>query len=111
MDARELFHHIAETNWDYAEPGALFWDRIVGICWPIRKNFLMRASIPARKSRFRPRQLPLGSINLSEFVKIRLHGAVFDFDDFKNCVKESVRALNEVLDEGLPRIRRSRGER
>ena len=27
-NAREMFHHIAETNWDYAEPGALFWDRV-----------------------------------------------------------------------------------
>jgi len=26
VNARELFHHIAETNWDYAEPGALFWE-------------------------------------------------------------------------------------
>ena len=26
--AKDLFHLIAETNWDYAEPGALFWDRI-----------------------------------------------------------------------------------
>ena len=24
VNAREMFHHIAETNWDYAEPGALF---------------------------------------------------------------------------------------
>ena len=28
IDARFLFRMIAENNWDYAEPGALFWDRI-----------------------------------------------------------------------------------
>ena len=28
VDAREMFRLIAKTNWDYAEPGALFWDRI-----------------------------------------------------------------------------------
>lgn len=28
VNARELFRKIAEINWDYAEPGALFWDRI-----------------------------------------------------------------------------------
>lgn len=28
VDAKSLFRLIAETNWDYAEPGALFWDRI-----------------------------------------------------------------------------------
>lgn len=31
VNARELFHRITETNWDYAEPGALFWDRITGL--------------------------------------------------------------------------------
>ena len=28
IDASELFHKICEMNWDYAEPGMLFWDRI-----------------------------------------------------------------------------------
>lgn len=26
--AKDLFHRLAENNWDYAEPGILFWDRI-----------------------------------------------------------------------------------
>lgn len=28
IDAADLFHKICEMNWDYAEPGMLFWDRI-----------------------------------------------------------------------------------
>lgn len=28
IDAYEFFHKICERNWDYAEPGMLFWDRI-----------------------------------------------------------------------------------
>lgn len=28
IKARALFHRFAEVNWDYAEPGVLFWDRI-----------------------------------------------------------------------------------
>lgn len=28
VDAYSLFHKICEMNWDYAEPGMLFWDRI-----------------------------------------------------------------------------------
>lgn len=28
IDAAEIFHKICEMNWDYAEPGMLFWDRI-----------------------------------------------------------------------------------
>ena len=28
VDAYSLFHKLCEMNWDYAEPGMLFWDRI-----------------------------------------------------------------------------------
>lgn len=28
IDAYEFFHKICEMNWNYAEPGMLFWDRI-----------------------------------------------------------------------------------
>ena len=28
VNAREIFRHACETNWDYGEPGMLFWDRI-----------------------------------------------------------------------------------
>lgn len=40
----------------------------------------------------------LGSINLSEFVV----DGQFDFESFKMATRVAVRALNEVLDEGLP---------
>ncbi|MDQ9765435.1 hypothetical protein RFZ47_19695, partial [Acinetobacter baumannii] len=36
VNARELFRKIAETNWDYAEPGALFWDRVEN--WNLLSN-------------------------------------------------------------------------
>ena len=41
----------------------------------------------------------MGSINLSEFVT---KNKTFNFDDFRNTVSIAVKALNEVLDEGLP---------
>lgn len=41
----------------------------------------------------------LGSINLSEFVTSDKH---FDFDDFRNTVHIATKALNDVLEEGLP---------
>lgn len=40
----------------------------------------------------------LGSINLAEFVV----GDTFDFEDFANTVNMATKALNIVLDEGLP---------
>lgn len=104
VKARELFRRIAEANWDYAEPGALFWDRIEG--WNLLSNtkeFKYAGVNPCAEE-----PLPaggsclLGSINLSEFVKNPFTTeAVFDFDGFKDCVKVCVKALNEVLEEGL----------
>ncbi len=105
IQARELFHHIAEVNWDYAEPGALFWDRVKE--WNLlsnTKDFSYAGVNPCAEE-----PLPaggsclLGSINLAEFVRDPFTDhASFDFEGFKKCVRASVRALNEVLEEGLP---------
>ena len=100
VDAYSLFKKICEYNWDYAEPGMLFWDRINNwnllSCDPkfeyAGTNPCAEEPLPAGGSCL------LGSLNLSEFV---VNGQ-FDFDEFRRCVDISVRALNEVLDEGLP---------
>lgn len=105
VKARELFRKITDTNWDYAEPGALFWDRITG--WSLLSNtdtFTYAGVNPCAEE-----PLPaggsclLGSINLSAFVRDPFsEHSYFDFDGLKACVKAAVKALNEVLDEGLP---------
>lgn len=100
VDAYEIFHKICEMNWDYAEPGMLFWDRINN--WNLLscdENFEYAGTNPCAEE-----PLPaggsclLGSINLSEFVSEK---NLFDFDSFRDCVNKAVIALNEVLDEGL----------
>lgn len=105
VNAREIFRLIAETNWDYAEPGALFWDRVKN--WNLLSNtkeFEYAGVNPCAEE-----PLPaggsclLGSINLSGFVHDPFtDNAAFDYDGFRKCVAASVKALNEVLDEGLP---------
>lgn len=100
IDAYEMFHKMCKMNWDYAEPGMLFWDRINN--WNLLScddefeyagtNPCAEEPLPAGGSCL------LGSINLAEFAC----DTGFDFESFKHCVKSSVIALNEVLDEGLP---------
>ena len=100
IDAYEMFHKMCEMNWDYAEPGMLFWDRINN--WNLLScddefeyagtNPCAEEPLPAGGSCL------LGSINIAEFAC----DTGFDFENFKHCVKSSVIALNEVLDEGLP---------
>ena len=105
VNARDLFRKIAETNWDYAEPGALFWDRIEG--WNLLSNTKEFSYAGVNPCAEEP--LPaggsclLGSINLPAFVTDPFTDhAQFDFEGLKHCVEVSVGALNEVLEEGLP---------
>ena len=91
---------MCENNWNWAEPGMLFWDNIT------KYNLLSENSefeyagvnpcaeepLPAGGSCL------LGSINLAEFVQ----NGEFMFDDFYHTINIAVRALNDILDEGLP---------
>ena len=99
INARELFHKICKMNWDYAEPGMLFWDRIEG--WNLLSNdddFHYAGTNPCAEE-----PLPaggsclLGSLNLAEFVDDN----GFNYSQFTEAVDIAVKALNEVLDEGI----------
>lgn len=99
IDAYELFTTLCAINWDFAEPGILFWDRIEK--WNLLSdtpNFKFAGTNPCAEE-----PLPaggsclLGALNLSEFVK----DGKFDFEGFKKAVDIVVVGLNEVLEEGL----------
>ena len=103
----QLFYKLAENNWDYAEPGILYWDTI--------NNYnLLSEYVKTGEFKFAgvnpcaEEPLPaggsclLGAINLAEFVENEFQpGAMFDMVSFKQAVKIAVKALNDVLDEGL----------
>ena len=102
IDAHEVFMKMCESNWDWGEPGLLFWDNI-------EKYNLLSEDSSFKYAGVNPcaeEPLPaggaclLGSINLSEFVSD--DGTEFEYGDFENTVRISVKALNDVLDEGLP---------
>lgn len=100
LPAKQLFNRLCENNWNWAEPGMLFWDTI--------KNYNMLSNNGdfefAGVNPCAEQPLPaggsclLGSINLSEFV----FDGKFMFDDFFQTINIAVRALNDILDEGLP---------
>lgn len=101
IDAYSMFHKLCEMNWDYAEPGLLFWDRIESYnLLSEDDNFHYAGTNPCAEE-----PLPaggsclLGSVNLSEFVTAN---NTFDFDEFRRVVGISTKALNDVLEEGLP---------
>lgn len=101
VDAYEIFHKICEMNWNYAEPGILYWDKIES--WNLLSEddeFQYAGTNPCAEE-----PLPaggsclLGSINLAEFVTDEQK---FNYIDFKRTVGIAVKALNDVLDEGIP---------
>lgn len=101
VKAKELFRKLCEQNWNYAEPGMLFWDRINNYnLLSNTKSFKYAGVNPCAEE-----PLPAGgscnlcAINLSAFVK----DAKFDFDDFSYVVQEAVKYQNEILTEGLKR--------
>ena len=101
VKAKELFDLLCYQNWDYAEPGILFWDRI-GYYNLLNNNpeFEYAGVNPCAEE-----PLPaggscnLGSINLSEFVEQNQ----FNFGGFYDAVRIAIRGLNQVLVEGMPK--------
>ena len=97
--APDIFRKLCKNNWNYGEPGMLFWDTIEK--WNLLANDLEFKFAGVNPCAEEP--LPaggsclLGAVNLSSFV---VNGE-FDFDDFADTVSHGVIALNEVLDEGL----------
>lgn len=97
--AREVFEKLCKNNWDWGEPGILFWDTISNYnLLEFDDTFEYAGVNPCAEE-----PLPAGgscllsSINLSAFVKDKK----FDFDDFGETVANGVIYLNEVLEEGL----------
>lgn len=104
VPAKEMLHRLAYNNWNMAEPGVLFKDRINH--WHIMSeddtfeyagvNPCAEEPLPAFGS------CNLSSINLGAFVKKPFTDeAEFDVERFKTMVKEGVIYLNEVLDENM----------
>ena len=100
VKAKDIFKLLCKNNWDYAEPGILFWDRIENYnILSEDENFEYAGVNPCAEE-----PLPnggsclLGALNLSAYVENK----EFNFDLFKEDICKAVKGLNEVLDQGLP---------
>lgn len=103
IKAKDLFDKLCENNWNYAEPGILYWNHIEDYNLLNNTDFKYAGVNPCAEE-----PLPaggsclLGSLNLSEFV---LHPftdhAVINWNDLELATFKAVVALNQVLIEGL----------
>ena len=101
VSAKALFNKLAYNNWNMAEPGILFWDNIENYnLLSEDKEFKYAGVNPCAEE-----PLPnggsclLGSFNLSAYID---EYGYFDYDSFRNDIPTVVKAMNDVLDEGLP---------
>ena len=106
-NANNLMYKLAENNWDWGEPGMLFWDNInthTLLSEYIKNGEFQFAGVnPCAEEPLPPGgSCLLGSLNLSEFVNDPFgKKPAFNLPEFRKAINIAVDALNEVLDEGL----------
>lgn len=99
VDAYNLFLKFAKNNWNYAEPGILFWSRI--------QNYHLQSNTPGFKfvgvnpcseePLISGGACLLGSLNLQAFVNKK--DKTFDYKSFDNAVKIAIKALDDIQEQ------------
>lgn len=103
FNAKALFKMLCDANYDYGEPGLLFWNRI--------EEYNMLNMYPEFKyagvNPCAEECLPdggaclLGSMNLSEYVKEYGDKPSFDMKEFMKDVRICISALDKAQSEGI----------
>lgn len=102
VNAADLFRMLAKNNWSMAEPGILFWDRITSYNLLSEDPEFEYAGVNPCAEEPLPNggSCLLGSFNLVEYYDEFTQ--TFNFQKFKEDIPVVVKAMNDVLDEGLP---------
>lgn len=104
VKAREIFRLLAKRNWEMAEPGILYWDRINNYnMLNTDSNFKYAGVNPcAEEPLSAGSSCLLGSLNLSEFVNCPFEdNCHINYEELEKAVVISVQGLNQVLMEGM----------
>ena len=104
VKAKDIFKLLAQRNWEMAEPGILYWDNITNYNMLNTNSEFKYAGVNPCAEEPLPAggSCLLGSINLSEFViNPFTNKAYVDFSALEAAVVIAIRALNDVLIEGL----------
>ncbi|MCX8008799.1 MAG: adenosylcobalamin-dependent ribonucleoside-diphosphate reductase [Patescibacteria group bacterium] len=105
--ARKIWETFIESNIGFAEPGALFWDRMEKYTPNYSYDEFRPVCVnPCAEIAMGPRSnCRLGSINLLSFVKNRYREDVyFDYEDFSKVVRDMVVVMDDVVDLDLEKM-------
>ena len=107
IKAREIWNELVESNWLSAEPGILFWDRIIDECpTSSYEEFVSQSTNPCS-------ELPLTPYDSCRLMLLNLLGflenpytdiAKFDYDKFDSLVQKSQRLMDDLIDLELESI-------
>lgn len=104
VKAKDIFMLLAKRNWEMAEPGILYWDRIEEYnMLNSDRNFSFAGVNPcAEEPLSAGSSCLLGSLNLSEFVNCPFEdNCHINYEELEKAVAISVQGLNQVLMEGM----------
>ncbi len=96
--ARHLLELVAQSAWNSAEPGVIFWDNVnkYNVLRPARGADI-RATNPCGEQSLYPHEsCNLGSINLANFVTG--DPPAFDWERFESVTRSCTRFLDNVID-------------
>ena len=88
---------LVESNWNGAEPGIIFWDKVLTNFASVFDESRPEGLNPCAEQTLEPfGSCNLGSINLSKLIENPFENPTMNYDNFKNVIHNSVRFLSNV---------------